>query len=112
MAKKTKNLSYEANGISLAVKLEGVKAFYLTPSQLTAVVQNGPSLVAQMNEFTSEDLSAIEQRASMDPESRKANRIASGLAAAEKAVADAKDDASRKVAQLKLDLFKASNGLT
>lgn len=109
---KTKNLSYEANGISLAVKLEGVeRAVYVTPSQLRAFAEQAPELLAQLATLPTVDVEAIERRAALDPEARKQARVQAGLAAAVKALADAKSDGEREIAELKLQVFEKTNNV-
>jgi hypothetical protein len=110
---KTKNLSYEANGISLAVKLDGVeKPVYMTPSQVVAFAEQAPALLEQLATLPKADVEAIERRAALDPESRKAARVAAGLAVAVKALTDAKTEGEREVAELKLQLFEKQNKVT
>ena len=106
---KTKNLSSESNGISIAVNVGTSKPVYATPTQLRALLSQADALRAELETWPSVELEAIDARASLDPDSRKAARINAARSKLQAAVSAATSDAARAVAELELKLFEMKN---
>lgn len=106
---KTKNLSSEQNGISIAVDVGTEKPVYASPAQLRGILAKAEELKAELQTWPVDVLDAIDSRAGQTPEARKAARFAAQKAKLEAAVASATSDAQRDVAALELKLFVLKN---
>lgn len=106
---KTKTLSSEQNGISIAVDVGADKPVYATPSALRALLQNATAIAAELATWPDDVLTAIDERAGQTPEARKLARVTSQRTKLEAAVASATSDAARDVATLELKLFNLKN---
>lgn len=106
---KTKTLSSEQNGISIAVDVGADKPIYATPTALRALLSKAPEIQAELATWPDDVLAAIDERAGQTPEARKLARVTSQRAKLEAAVAGATSEAARDVATLELKLFNLKN---
>ena len=109
---KTANLKSEKNGVSMAVDVGLDKPIYLSPAQFDAFVGKLPELQAQYATVPQDEKDAINQRASLSTDDRKASRVALGLTAAEKKLAEAGNQLEKDIAEAELKLFKMRNGIS
>lgn len=106
---KTKHLSSEQNGISIAVDVGTEKPVYMTPTQLRNFVERAPALADELASVDEAVLDAIDARAALTPDARKAARLGAQKAKLEAALASAQTDAARAVAEAELKLFILKN---
>lgn len=113
MAVKTEQIRSEKNGVSMAVTPKGLtKPIYLSPVQFEAFVADLPALQAQYATLDRAELDAINKRAALPTDDRKAARIAAGLASAESKLANAGNQLEKDIAEAELKLYKMKNGLS
>lgn len=109
---KTAHMKSEKNGVSIAVDVGLTKPIYLSPAQFRALVSSLPTLQAEFATIPQAELDAIDARAALPTDDRKAARIAAGLEAAEKKLASAGNQLEKDIAEAELKLFKMRNGLS
>jgi hypothetical protein len=109
MSIKTKSLSSEKNGISIAVNVGTDKPVYASPAQLMGLLANADSIRAELASCDSAELTAINERAASTPEARKLARVTAQRTKLQEAVTSAKTDGEKEVAELSLKLFELQN---
>ena len=107
---KVGNFSSEQNGISLAVDVGEARPIYVTPSQFRGLLARFEALKTDFGTIPEATLDAIDERASMTPESRKLARVTAQRTKLEAAVAAAAvGTPARAVAEMELQLFTLKN---
>lgn len=107
---KTKTLSSEQNGISIAVDVGTDKPIYATPSALRALLSKAEEIRAELATWPDDVLSAIDERASQTPEARKLARVNGQRAKLQAALAATQPGTpAHEVAALELKVFELKN---
>lgn len=109
---KTANMKSEKNGVSLAVDVGLPKPLYMSPAQFRAFEAKLPVLSAEFASIPKAELDAIDARAALPTDDRKAARIAAGLEAAESKLSKAGNQLEKDIAEAELKLFRMKNGLS
>lgn len=109
---KTANLSSEKNGITLAVKTKSGKAVYATPDALREILENAPTLLAELNGVDAGELAGIQERASQTPEARKLAAVGKQRVEKQAAVSNTvAGTPQREIAELELRAFELKQSM-